>query len=63
MNNDRPRQISNVVFAVGQAAAAAITPMLGLPQVGSVSDRYPTYVVPAGYAFSIWGLIFALSLA
>lgn len=63
MNNDRPRQICNVVFAVGQAAASAITPMLALPQVGSVSDRYPTYVVPAGYAFSIWGLIFALSIA
>jgi hypothetical protein len=63
MKNDRPRQICNVVFAVGQAAAPGITPLLGLPQVGSVSDRYPTYVVPAGYAFSIWGLIFALCIA
>ena len=63
MINDRLRQISNVAFAVGQAAAPAITPLLGLPQVGGVSDRYPTYVVPAGYAFSIWGLIFALSIA
>ncbi|HEV3049988.1 MAG TPA: hypothetical protein VGX50_06755, partial [Longimicrobium sp.] len=60
MVNDRPRQISNLVFALGQAVAPAITPALGLPPVGSVSDRYPTWVVPAGYAFSIWGLIFAL---
>jgi len=63
MENDRPRQISNVVFAVGQAVAPALTPLLGLPPVGGVSDRYPTFVVPAGYTFSIWGLIFALSIA
>ena len=63
MASDRLRQLSNLVFAVGQVAAPSLIPVLGLPQVGSVSDRYPTYVVPAGYAFSIWGLIFALSLA
>jgi hypothetical protein len=63
MANDRLRQVSNLVFAVGQAAAPAITPLLGLPFVGAISDRYPTYVVPAGYAFSIWSLIFALSIA
>lgn len=63
MASDRLRQVLNVVFAVGQAAAPALTPALGLPFVGQVSDRYPTYVVPAGYAFSIWSLIFALSIA
>ncbi len=63
MANDRLRQLCTLVFAVGQAVASGITPRLGLPPVGSVSDRYPTYVVPAGYAFSIWGLIFALSIA
>jgi hypothetical protein len=63
MAKDRARQLSNLVFAIGQAAAPAITPLLGLPAVGGVSDRYPTYVVPAGYAFSIWSVIFALSLA
>ncbi|MBM3187637.1 MAG: tryptophan-rich sensory protein [Chloroflexi bacterium] len=25
---------------------------------GEVSDRYPTYFVPAGYVFSIWGVIY-----
>ena len=30
---------------------------------GAVSDRYPTLLVAAGYAFSIWGLIFLLDLA
>lgn len=63
MASDRLRQSLNLLFAVGQAAAPALTPLLGLPFVGQVSDRYPTYVVPAGYAFAIWSLIFALSLA
>jgi hypothetical protein len=63
MANDRLRQICTLVFAVGQVVTPAVTPLLGLPFVGSVSDRYPTYVVPAGYAFSIWSLIFVLSIA
>ena len=25
---------------------------------GEISDRYPAYFVPAGYVFSIWGLIY-----
>lgn len=31
--------------------------------VGEVSDRYPTLITPAGYAFSIWGLIYLLLIA
>lgn len=63
MASDPLRQVFNVVFAVGQAAAPLLVLALGLPPVGSTSDQYPTYVVPAGYAFSIWSLIFALSIA
>ncbi|MGO1070239.1 hypothetical protein [Lysobacter sp. CA199] len=33
------------------------------PDNGEISDRYPTLLVAAGYAFSIWGLIFLLDLA
>ena len=33
------------------------------PTNGALSDRYPTLVVAAGYAFSIWGLIFLLDVA
>ena len=33
------------------------TGMFG-PTNGAISDRYPTLLVAAGYAFSIWGLIF-----
>lgn len=32
------------------------------PDNGEVSDRYPTLLVAAGYAFAIWGLIFLLDL-
>jgi hypothetical protein len=33
------------------------------PTNAVVSDRYPTLLVAAGYAFSIWGLIFLLDVA
>ena len=32
------------------------------PDQGAISDRYPTLLVAAGYAFSIWSLIFLLDL-
>ncbi len=33
------------------------------PDNGAISDRYPTLLVAAGYAFSIWALIFAWDVA
>ncbi|UKE72842.1 hypothetical protein [Xanthomonas graminis] len=33
------------------------------PSNGAISDRYPTLIVAAGYAFAIWGPIFLLDLA
>jgi hypothetical protein len=33
------------------------------PDNGTMSDRYPTLLVAAGYAFAIWGLIFLWDLA
>lgn len=32
------------------------------PTNGEISDRYPTLIVAAGYAFSIWGAIFLLDV-
>lgn len=32
------------------------------PTNGAISDQYPTLIVAAGYAFAVWGLIFALDL-
>jgi hypothetical protein len=37
--------------------------VFGTPDVGESADRYPTLISAAGYAFSIWGVIFALALA
>ncbi len=38
-------------------ALANILPLNGV-DTGTLSDRYPILTVPAGYAFSIWGLIY-----
>ncbi|MFK8057065.1 MAG: tryptophan-rich sensory protein [Saprospiraceae bacterium] len=42
--------------------AANALPLNGY-NTGQLSDFYPNYFVPAGYAFSIWGLIYLLALA
>src|SRR3712207_5510962 len=51
-----------IVAAVGATIAmnalANIIPFYG-QQTGDVSDKYPVLFVPAGYVFSIWGLIYA----
>lgn len=63
MLNDRLRQSLNLFFAIAQSLVALLVNLeLTGPSIGAISNRYPTYVVPAGYAFSIWTLIFALSL-
>lgn len=36
------------------------TDLIGTSSVGEISNRYPTAITPAGYAFSIWGLIYLL---
>lgn len=61
--NDKLRQLLNLSFAILQPIIAALVNLeITGPSIGAISNRYPTYVVPAGYAFSIWTLIFALSL-
>jgi len=42
--------------------AANALPLNGY-NTGQLSDFYPNYFVPAGYAFSIWGLIYLFALA
>lgn len=34
--------------------------ILDLPAIGDISDKYATFLTPAGYAFSIWSLIYVL---
>jgi hypothetical protein len=36
------------------------TSLFGNKNVGEVSDLYPTLITPAGYVFSIWGVIYTL---
>lgn len=53
---DIARQALNVVGAVGQIAIGFVA------NVGAVSDEFDSPIVPAGYAFAIWGVIFLLLL-
>jgi hypothetical protein len=54
--SDLARQALNVIGAVGQIAIGFVA------NVGAVSDEYQSPIVPAGYAFAIWGVIFLLLL-
>ncbi len=59
---DRLRAIVNFVLAVGQIAAPVLLFPHGFQEeVGRASD--PTPIVPAEYAFAIWGVIFLGALA
>jgi hypothetical protein len=51
---DRVRQLLNLVGAVGQVVVGYTV------DVGAISDGFRNPIVPAGFAFAIWGLIFLL---
>ena len=56
------RQLLNVAayaLVITVNALANALPINGITS-GAVSDRYPTFVTPAGYVFVIWGVIYAL---
>lgn len=60
MNKHILRQLLVVAAVVGTIAIntlANLLPLNGL-QTGQISDTFPVYFVPAGYVFSIWGLIY-----
>ena len=56
------RQVANI-FSLGAVltinALANILPINGVT-TGEVSDSFPSLFTPAGYVFSIWGVIYAL---
>ena len=56
--------INVVAFIVTVAVniLAGSTTLLGGKMSGDISDLYPTLITPAGYTFSIWGLIYTLLL-
>ena len=60
MNRDTVRQISvllAVIVTIAVNTLANTLPING-QTTGEISDRYPALFVPAGYVFSIWGLIY-----
>ncbi|MHB1413639.1 MAG: TspO/MBR family protein [Chloroflexota bacterium] len=61
MNRDVLRQsivALSVVAVVVVNGLANVLPLNG-QTTGEISDRFAVYFVPAGYVFSIWGLIYA----
>jgi MFS family permease len=61
--HDLIRISANVIFAITQILCGYL-PFFGIGQsINSQSDIVQTPVIPAGYTFSIWGFIFAFSLA
>jgi hypothetical protein len=60
MNKDIVRQLLVILSLAGvivMNGLANALPLNGL-QTGEISDRFAIYFVPAGYVFSIWGLIY-----
>jgi len=60
MKKDTMRQVINVLAVVATIAINGLAnalPLNGLT-TGEISDRFDVYFVPAGYVFSIWGLIY-----
>jgi benzodiazapine receptor len=58
--SDRTRQIATVlifVITVAINGAANALPING-QSTGEISDRFAVFVIPAGYVFGIWGLIY-----
>ena len=65
MNKDTLRQIAVSVATVATIVMnilANALPLNGL-NTGEISDRFDVYFVPAGYVFSIWGLIYLALIA
>ena len=59
---DTTRVVVVVLAAVAQVVGSPLGSALSGRSVGDVSDGARSLVTPAGYAFSIWGLIFLGSL-
>jgi hypothetical protein len=58
--NDRLKPILVIIATIGVIIFnyLAASGYLGGIDTGAVSDKYPTRITPAGYAFAIWSLIY-----
>ena len=59
-NSERIKQFLVIVATAGVIVFnyLAASGALGGIETGAVSDKYPTLITPAGYAFAIWSLIY-----
>lgn len=60
MNKGLQRQVMTVVVTVLMITVNALANILPIngQNTGDISDRFEVYFTPAGYVFSIWGLIY-----
>jgi hypothetical protein len=60
MKSDIVRQLSVVIAALAMITVNALASALPIngQTTGAISDRFEVFFVPAGYVFSIWGLIY-----
>ena len=58
------RQVLNVITFLGVVIVTGLANALPLNGIstGEISDSFPVLFTPAGYVFSIWGLIYLLLL-
>ncbi len=56
----RYANIAFFILTVIVNGIAGSTALIGGQDTAAVSDKYPTLVTPAGYVFSIWGIIYFL---
>jgi translocator protein len=56
----RAANIAAFIATVIVNSIAGSTTLLGGQQTADVSNKYPTLVTPAGFTFSIWGIIYIL---
>jgi hypothetical protein len=65
MSKDTLRQIVNALVILGTIIMNVLANALPLngQNTGDISDRFQVFFVPAGYVFSIWGLIYIGLLA
>ncbi|WP_160000259.1 hypothetical protein [Roseomonas sp. 18066] len=64
MTRNDLRTLLNILLPLAQPLVGAMAPLFGIGHTQAVmSAASQTPVVPAGYAFTIWSLLFALSIA
>lgn len=62
-HRDRLRQALNLACAFGQVGTTVLIVALGADKITGDDPNAITPLVPAGYTFAVWGVIYAGSLA